>query len=282
MSMKSMKKSIGYILCGVLIGGVLLNGDATNAVAGLMAERSSQPIFMDGQEVELEAYNIAGSNYVKLRDIGKAVGFNVSWDGSAVQIDSAAPYEDDAPQVTDPQSQRSSRTVTLPTDGSKYVPQVGDLIPCDDGTLYEVKDVARWESNVFMDGPMPEMPTPTCDWSLFPELELPKVEVRHFHNDGDKDVLFVRNLYETRRMQYTLYNAIGNSPSSWRDGKPLAKVILTIEPEYEPYTGHFWPWRESEITKHVANIPRGRFRVEAWDFYSAGIFQYTRYLICTV
>ena len=278
--MKRMK-SIGYILCGVLIGGVLLNGDATNAVAGLMAERSSQPIYVDGQKVELEAYNIAGSNYVKLRDIGKAVGFNVSWDGSAVQIDSDAPYEDDSLQAAAPLPQ-SSRRVTLPADGSKYVPQVGDLIPCDDGTLYEVKDVARWESNVFMDGPMPEMPTPTCDWSLFPELELPKVEVRHFHNDGDKDVLFVRNLYETRRMQYTLYNAIGNSPSSWRDGKPLAKVILTIEPEYEPYTGHFWPWRESEITKHVANIPRGRFRIEAWDFYSAGIFQYTRYLICTV
>ena len=282
MSMKSMKKSIGYILCGVLIGGVLLNGDATNAVAGLMAERSSQPIYVDGQKVELEAYNIAGSNYVKLRDIGKAVGFNVSWDGSAVQIDSDAPYEDDAPQVTDPQPQRSSRTVTLPTDGSKYVPQVGDLIPCDDGTLYEVKDVERWESNVFMDGPMPEMPTPTCDWSLFPELELPKVEARHFQDSKGKDILFVRNLFETQRMQYTLYNAIGNSPSSWRDGKPLAKVFLTIPDEYEPYTGYFWPWRESEVTKHVANIPRGRFRVEAWDFYSAGIFQYTRYLICTV
>lgn len=279
--MKRMK-SIGYILCGVLIGGVLLNGDATNAAAGLMAERSSQPIYVDGQKVELEAYNIAGSNYVKLRDIGKAVGFNVSWDGSAVQIDSDAPYEDDAPQVTDPQPQRSSRTVTLPTDGSKYVPQVGDLIPCDDGTLYEVKDVARWESNVFMDGPMPEMPTPTCDWSLFPELELPKVEARHFQDSKGKDILFVRNLFETQRMQYTLYNAIGNSPSSWRDGKPLAKVFLTIPDEYEPYTGYFWPWRESEVTKHVANIPRGRFRVEAWDFYSAGIFQYTRYLICTV
>ena len=278
--MKRMK-SIGYILCGVLIGGVLLNGDATNAVAGLMAERSSQPIFVDGQKVELEAYNIAGSNYVKLRDIGKAVGFNVSWDGSAVQIDSDAPYEDDSLQAAAPLPQ-SSRRVTLPADGSKYVPQVGDLIPCDDGTLYEVKDVARWESNVFMDGPMPKMPTPTCDWSLFPELELPKVEARHFQDSKGKDILFVRNLFETQRMQYTLYNAIGNSPSSWRDGKPLAKVFLTIPDEYEPYTGYFWPWRESEVTKHVANIPRGRFRVEAWDFYSAGIFQYTRYLICTV
>ena len=278
--MKRMK-SIGYILCGVLIGGVLLNGDATNAAAGLMAERSSQPIYVDGQKVELEAYNIAGSNYVKLRDIGKAVGFNVFWDGSAVQIDSDAPYEDDSLQAAAPLPQ-SSRRVTLPADSSKYVPQVGDLIPCDDGTLYEVKDVARWESNVFMDGPMPEMPAPTCDWSLFPELELPKVEVRRKQNSMGQDILFIRNLYETRRMQYTLYNAIGNSPSSWRDGKPLAKVFLTITDEYEPYAGYFWPWRANEVTKHVENIPRGRFSVEAWDVFSDGIFQYTRYLICTI
>ena len=275
-------KKIGYILTGVLIGGVLLNGNAINAAAGLMAERSNQPIYVDGQRVELEAYNIAGSNYVKLRDVGKAVGFNVSWDGSAVQIDSDAPYADDTPVSPAPTVVQASATVTLPADGSKYIPRVGDVILCDDGTTYEIKDVSRWESNVFMDGPMPDMPAPTCDWSLFPELELPKVEARHFQDSKGKEILFVRNLYETRRMQYTLYNAIGNSPGSWRDGKPLAKVFLTIPDEYEPYTGYFWPWRASEVTKHVENIPRGRFRVEAWDFYSAGIFQYTRYLICTV
>ena len=277
--MKRMK-SIGYILCGVLIGGVLLNGDATNAVAGLMAERSSQPIYVDGQKVELEAYNIAGSNYVKLRDVGKAVGFNVSWDGSAVQIDSDAPYEDDSLQAAAPLPQ-SDRRVTLPADGSKYVPQVGDLIPCDDGTLYEVKDVERWESNVFMDGPMPEMPTPTCDWSLFPELELPKVEARHYSDDAGDD-LFVRNLHELRRMQYTLYNAIGREDAAWSDGKPLGKVIFTIPAEYEAYTGHFWPWRSSELEKHVNTIPRGRFRIDSWDYYHNGVFMDTRYYICTI
>ena len=275
-------KKVSYMLAGVLIGGVLLNGNAINAAAGLMAERSSQPIYVDGQQVELEAYNIGGNNYVKLRDVGKAVGFNVSWDGSAVQIDSNAPYEDDTKASPAPTAAQASATVTLPADGSKYIPKVGDVILCDDGTTYEIKDVSRWESNVFMDGPMPDMPTPTCDWSLFPELTLPDVDVRHTQNSMGQEILFIRNLYETRRMQYTLYNAIGNSPGSWRDGKPLAKVFLTIPEEYEPYTGYFWPWRASEVTKHVENIPRGRFRVEAWDVYSDGIFQYTRYLICTV
>ena len=274
-------KKFGYLITGVLIGGVLLNGNAINAAAGLMAERSNQPIYIDGQRVELEAYNIAGSNYVKLRDVGKAVGFNVSWDGSAVQIDSDAPYADDTPVSPAPTVVQASVTVTLPTDGSKYIPKVGDVILCDDGTTYEIKDVSRWESNVFMDGPMPDMPMPTCDWSLFPELTLPDVEVRHYSDEAGDD-LFIRNLYEVRRMQYTLYNAIGDSPNSWRDGKPLAKVIFTIPAEYEAYTGHFWPWRASEVTKHVSNIPRGRFRIDAWDYYHNGIFMDTRYYICTI
>ena len=182
-------RKISYLIAGVLIGGILLNGSVINAASGLIAERSNQSIFVDGQKVELEAYNIVGANYVKLREVGKAVGFNVSYDAATntVQIDSDAPYADETPA-------QASRVVTLPTDGTrKYVPKVGDLIPCDDGTTYEVKDVIRWENNVFMDGPMPDMPTPTCDWSLFPQLELPKVEARHF-SDQHGDALFVRNL----------------------------------------------------------------------------------------
>lgn len=44
----------------------------------------------------MTAYNIAGSNYVRLRDIGKKVGFNVYWD-DGVQINSTAPYTGEAP-----------------------------------------------------------------------------------------------------------------------------------------------------------------------------------------
>lgn len=278
-------KKIGYILAGVLIGGVLLNGNAINAAAGLMAQPSTQRFYVDGERVQMEAYSINGSNYVKLRDIGKEVGFNVTWnaEGNSAMIDTGIPYEDDAVTVVQPiaTSADMGDTVRLPTDGSKYIPKVGDVILCDDGTTYEIKDVSRWENNVFMDGPMPDMPTPTCDWSLFPELTLPDVEVRHYSDEAGDD-LFIRNLYEVCRMQYTLYNAIGDSPDSWRDGKPLAKVIFTIPAEYEAYTGHFWPWRASEVTKHVSNIPRGRFRIDAWDYYHNGIFMDTRYYICTI
>ena len=95
-------------------------------------------------------------------------------------------------------------TINVPTDDSvKYIPKDGDRVLCDDGFIYEVKDASRYDNNVFAEGPVGELPEPTCDWSLFPELELPAAEVRHFvHEYGDS--MFIRNLYETRRMQYTL------------------------------------------------------------------------------
>mgnify|MGYP003623434809 CR=1 FL=1 len=39
-------------------------------------------IYLDGAEVSLTAYNIDGNNYFKLRDIGEAFDFNVSWDAA--------------------------------------------------------------------------------------------------------------------------------------------------------------------------------------------------------
>ena len=113
---------------------------------------------------------------------------------------------------------------------------------------------------------------------MFPALELPAVECRHFQSEYGDD-LYVRNLYETLRMAYTIYEAIGNEPEAWRDGKPLTRVSLTVPAEYEPYTMYFWPWRESEVTKHVHAFPRFHFRVEAWDYFHNGIFEETRYYI---
>ena len=63
----------------------------------MVAEPTWQPIYVDGKQVAMEAYNIAGHNYVKLRDIGSQVGFNVYW-SSGVQIDTGNPYTGVAPE----------------------------------------------------------------------------------------------------------------------------------------------------------------------------------------
>ena len=67
--------------------------------AGITAERSTNRIYVDSQEVRLTAYNINGNNYVMLRDVGKTVGFEVYWDANTncVQIESDKPYTGEAP-----------------------------------------------------------------------------------------------------------------------------------------------------------------------------------------
>ena len=272
--MKNRKQNVALMAAGILLGATL-HGGAVQAAEMLAAQRSTQKIYVDGQQVQMEAYVIGGANYVKLRDVGKAVGFNVSWDGSAVQIDSDAPYVEDAQQT------ESGRIVTIPQSDENFVLKVGDRVRCDDGTLYEIRDMSRYDANAFADGPLLPLPTPTCDWSLFPQSALPNVEAKRYSDEYGDD-LFVTNLYELRRMEYTIRNALGREPDAWRDGKLLAKINLTIPPEYEPYTERFWPWRESVLTDLVHALPNVRYYIAAYDYYHNGIFQYTRYCVMSI
>ena len=91
-------KNIGLVLCGLALG-LSLSAPAAQAVESLKATLSTNRILVDGEEVHLTAYNINGNNYVKLRDIGEQVGFNVYWDSDAkcVQVESGKPYTGEAP-----------------------------------------------------------------------------------------------------------------------------------------------------------------------------------------
>ena len=71
----SKTKNAATLLTGMVLGASLVSG----AAAGIVAEPTWQNIYVDGQQVSMTAYNIAGNNYVKLRDIGQQVGFNVYW-----------------------------------------------------------------------------------------------------------------------------------------------------------------------------------------------------------
>ena len=70
-----MKGKFLQFILGVLTGAALFGGVSAVA-AGIAAEPAWSPIFVDGQQVQMTAYNIQGNNYVKLRDIGKPVGYN--------------------------------------------------------------------------------------------------------------------------------------------------------------------------------------------------------------
>ena len=173
---------------------------------------------MDGEQVDLEAYVINGHNYVQLRDIGRAADFGVEYDQSTnrVLVDTSSPYTEEATAST------PSGVVTIPQTDEPLRLQEGDQVLCDDGTVYEITDLRLWEEPA---------PLPTLAWE-WPELELPKAEVRRFQSEyGDN--LHIRNLYETRRMEYTIYNAAAgrteplNLPA-WHHGAERGADVLAL------------------------------------------------------
>ena len=269
-----MRRSFLSVLAGILIGAFLLGGGAYAATTGILAKHSPHPVTVDGQPVEMEAYLIEGQNYYRLRDIGGLLGFGVAWDEEAGTV--RITTSDDA------DSENEDGTVSLPADGSRYIPQAGDVIRCDDGTNYTITDVSQWGKNMFASEPLGPLPEPTCDWGLLDQPELPEPEARRFQNAAG-DNLRVRNLYETRRMLYTLYNAIGNDPATWADGAPLLRgdggplvqIELSIPDGMRYYM--FWPWRSSEIQDLFHSRPIGTFWLEAWDVYKDGVFLHTEY-----
>lgn len=98
-TMKRGSFAAGFLTC------LLLAGITTTAyAAGIVAERSHHRIVVDGKEAQMEAYVINGSNYVRLRDIGKAVGFEVYWDSEngCVQVEGGKPYTGEAPAKAEP------------------------------------------------------------------------------------------------------------------------------------------------------------------------------------
>ena len=63
-------KKILYLFIGLALG-FALGSPAAQAIEGIFAQRCTSPILLNGAPVEIEAYNINGHNYFKLRDIGK-------------------------------------------------------------------------------------------------------------------------------------------------------------------------------------------------------------------
>lgn len=108
-------------MTGTMIG-MGLSGPAANAAAEFFqAQRTPHPIFVDGQQVQLETYTINGSNYVRLRDIGQAVGFEVYWDGSAAQIISDKPFTDQPPAQATPSAAPNHSAEADPTVFTGYL-----------------------------------------------------------------------------------------------------------------------------------------------------------------
>ena len=66
-------------LIGLLGGSLLFGGVTVFANAEIVAKLTSQIFFWNNEQVELEAYNINGANYIKLRDAADLFGVKVEY-----------------------------------------------------------------------------------------------------------------------------------------------------------------------------------------------------------
>ena len=108
-------KKILYLFIGLALG-FALSSPTAQAVEGILAQRCTSPILLNGAPVEIEAYTINGHNYFKLRDIGKVAGFNVYWksEDGTVQIETNRPYTGEAPAKVETDKPVSQPEVTAP------------------------------------------------------------------------------------------------------------------------------------------------------------------------
>ena len=251
-----MRKNINFLL-GLVLGMALVTTTGAASVV-LQATPSSHSVRVNGEYVDIQGYLIDGHNYYQLRDLGELLGFDVEWDAN-----------DHCVSIRTESAKAGSSTL-------RYIPAVGDVITCTDGFLYEITDVSMWNNSMFASESLAALPSPTCDWSLLPQPDLPEVENRHF-TAGGKEYLFMRNLYETRRMEYTIYNAAMNFPELWEGSTPNLNLHLGISAQNAVQM--FWPWQEDQLTQVFRSAPGARFEVEAWDVYHNGKYLYTEYNI---
>ena len=90
-----MKKSIiAATMCVAIAASAVPLAGAANTVTATPTRDMGQTVYVNDTRVYPTGYNIANNNYFKLRDLGAALDFGVTWDNGTrtVAIDTDAPY----------------------------------------------------------------------------------------------------------------------------------------------------------------------------------------------
>lgn len=190
--MKHRGKNLVPLLGGILIGALLVGPMAQAASEYFQAQRTPHPIYVDGQQVQMETYAINGHNYVKLRDIGEKVGFEVYWDGSAAQIVSDKPYTgmppvqtpapSTAPVAQDYSTQANPAIFTGELTQSTYNSIHGSLLNRDQ-ILAGVLAPTAFEANLSYDS---QLRNAVSMLGQYPQYRLNAVEVGQYRCDVQK------------------------------------------------------------------------------------------------
>ena len=128
--MRSRKREAIFMGLGVL-AGLTLSGPAAQAADYLTARPSTQTFYINGQQTPLTAYLIGGSNYVRLRDVGRAVDFGVTYDATtnSVYIDPDAHYEQEAAVIASSSATITEESVQAVLEQLKQTYPTGTVFP---------------------------------------------------------------------------------------------------------------------------------------------------------
>jgi hypothetical protein len=312
-------KTAGTFAAGIIIGALVFGGAGALASSGsrtLTAVYGDIQIYIDKERITpkdvtgktVEPFAVDGTTYLPIRAISEAFGKEVSWDGgtSSVYI---GEQPEAAPETAQAIQMLPGGTYSAPNNGDKrFNPPTGSFVRCDDGSVYEIKrgidlnspsgftSSGKWH-------PPEALPEPTCDWSVYPEIELPDVIVNRWkgtYDDGrdsslsnEYDDLYILNLHEMKRVQYTLYNWIypenvryfKEHPDLLKNAKlngydtSIESLMGRIQFGGLPHQTQqgFYPWDENEVVKQVKNSPGALYCIEVWDVYHNGNYLRTEY-----
>lgn len=156
----SRKREAVFMGIGIL-AGLALSGSASAAVQQLTARPTTQTFYLEGEKIDLTAYLIGGSNYVRLRDIGKAVDFGVEYHAAdnSVHIYPDAPYIEEvtAPAQTAPSPQAvTEASVQASLERPKQTYPTDAVYP----TPYRSTSGGPYSRGIHCSGWAPCVPTP--------------------------------------------------------------------------------------------------------------------------
>lgn len=119
-------------ICGLVAGTVLTSLVGAYAVSEIY--ENPYPIYVNGEQKEIQGYNIDGYSYFKLRDIAEATnGFNVDFQNDSVVIDT---------NVDDPLKYVTYYTEPYSTWLPDYGANTGAKDPGGSADVYSIEDNA--------------------------------------------------------------------------------------------------------------------------------------------
>ncbi len=303
---KNMKQQYSFLV-GFLCGAILFSTSNVFA-ANLLAEPTTQAVYVNGEKATIMGYNIQGYNYFQLRELGKELDFLVQYDDKTdcVNIRTDQSYGAKAANMQVPENHaRQVVDVSVKRDESgrpmAYEPTVGSYLYGTGNVAKSVNPYATEEYDGYMEikefsrgTAFPNMPLGTINKEWDPsyyDIVMPNpvpcytsihsgqvsdfMGVKIADETGSK-TMYVFNAKETQRIIDELYNTFLEHPECYTNGRLNCTVAVGLTDT--GFNGNFfYPYRDVcvEQTVHDRNVD---YLVYALDTYENGVYNGTKYI----